>query len=121
VRVLLLDDDPMMRLITVFALGKGGGHEVLEAADTDAALTLLSGVAPPDLLLVDVVLGNEDGVEAAGRLRERLGAVPLVFITGRRSAEDVLRMEAAGARGVIEKPFDPATLADTLGRILGAS
>ena len=102
----------------MFALGKVGGHEVLEAPDTDTALRLLSRIDPPDLLLVDFILGSDDGVDAARRLLERVGPVPLVFITGRKKAEDVSRMKAAGARGVIEKPFDPATLADTLDRIM---
>jgi CheY-like chemotaxis protein len=118
-KILLVDDDPEIRLVASFALGRVGGHHVLDAADGDAALAL-ARAEPPDLLLVDVMLGDDDGIAVAGRLGNELGPVPLIFLTGRTEPEDVKRMEAAGARGVITKPFDPALLAETVERMMGS-
>jgi CheY-like chemotaxis protein len=117
--ILLVDDDPEIRLIASMALGKIGGHTVLPAADEQAARALSSGQTP-DLILMDVMLGERDGVEAAARLRETLGAVPVIFLTGRTRAEDVARLEATGARGVLAKPFDPMSLAASIERLLAA-
>jgi CheY-like chemotaxis protein len=115
--ILLVDDDPEIRLIASMALGKLGGHTVLAASDELAARSV-TVEKTPDLILMDVMLGEQDGVEAAARLRESLGAVPVIFLTGRTRPEDVARLEAAGARGVLAKPFDPMSLSAAVERLL---
>jgi two-component system OmpR family response regulator len=115
--ILLVDDDPEIRLIARVALGKIGGHTVLEAPDEQVAHSLTKD-RRPDLILMDVVLGEIDGVAAAERLRAALGPVPLIFLTGRTQPAEMARLHAAGARGVVSKPFDPGSLSTAVERLL---
>jgi CheY-like chemotaxis protein len=79
---------------------------------------VLTADRPPDVILMDVVLGEADGVAAAERLRAALGPVPLIFLTGRTQPDEVARLHAAGARGVVAKPFDPRSLVRAVERLL---
>lgn len=115
--ILLVDDDPEIRLIARMALGKIGGHTVLDAADEKTARALTRDKRP-DVILMDVLLGEEDGVAAADRLSASLGSVPVIFLTGRTGADDVARLQATGARGVLGKPFDPSSLSSAVERLL---
>jgi two-component system OmpR family response regulator len=115
--ILLVDDDPEIRLIASVVLGKIAGHTVLEAADEQEARSLTAD-RRPDVILMDVVLGDHDGVAAAEHLRQALGPVPVIFLTGRTQPEEVARLRATGARGVLAKPFDPQSLATAVERLL---
>lgn len=115
--ILLVDDDPEIRLIVRMALGKIGGHTVLDAGDEQTAHSLTKETRP-DVILMDVLLGEEDGVAAAARLSTSLGSVPVIFLTGRTRPDEVARLKAAGARGVLGKPFDPRSLSSAVERLL---
>ncbi|MEX0907930.1 MAG: response regulator [Gemmatimonadota bacterium] len=117
--VLLVDDDAEIRLIAALVLGSAG-HSVREAASFEEARACILH-AVPDLVLMDVMLGDEDGVVAAVRLLEPLDArrPPLIFLTGAVRPEQTARMMRAGAAGIVHKPFDPATLVARLTTILG--
>ncbi len=108
--ILLVDDDPTIRLAAAYAL-RANGHTVLEADDAASALALARAESI-DLLLLDVVLDAEDGTALAAQLRAlpQLAGVPLVFLTGRADAEREALL-ALGAAGVLSKPFDITTLA----------
>lgn len=116
-RILLVDDDPEIRLITAHVL-RAAGHEVEDAADADAAVAMYTR-HPWDAVLLDLYLGDEDGVDVARRLAALDGpAAPVIFLTATPRADQTARMEAAGARGIIRKPFDPITLDAEISRIL---
>jgi CheY-like chemotaxis protein len=115
--ILLVDDDPEIRLIASMALGKLGGHTVLVAPDEQVARSVTLEQTP-DVILMDVMLGEHDGVAAAARLLEALGAVPVIFLTGRTQPDEVARLQATGARGVLAKPFDPMSLSAAVERLL---
>lgn len=119
-RVLLVDDDPEIRLIVSFLL-REAGYVVDEAADSSSAEATLSA-APIDVLLMDYSLGNEDGVETAGSLFRAVAGPPprLIFLTGAVRPEQFERMNAAGAAGIIHKPFDPDSFLSLFERLLGA-
>jgi two-component system, OmpR family, response regulator len=120
VRILIVDDDPEIRLIAGFAL-RAAGHEVTEACD-GAATAAACAAATPDLLVMDVMLGEEDGVAVARRLVECCDPAPrLVFLTAAVRPEQLERLRAGNAAGVVHKPFDPAALADTLTRCVEAA
>lgn len=118
-KVLLVDDDPTIRMAAAFALG-AAGYTVLEAANGAEALELGSDPGI-DVLLLDVVLEDEDGEQVAAALRAlpHLSSVPLVFLTGRAEAERS-RLLALGAAGVLAKPFDITTLAADVTRCIRA-
>lgn len=119
-RVLLVDDDPEIRLIVSFLL-REAGYVVSEAADAAAAGAALAA-EHIDVLLMDYSLGDDDGVETSGALFRSLPGPPprLIFLTGAVRAEQFERMNAAGAAGIIHKPFDPDSFLSLFQRLLGA-
>lgn len=110
--VLLVDDDPDLRMIGELALRQVGGLAVTVAASGAEALAL-AAAAPPDVILLDVQMPGLDGPATLAQLRAdpRTAAIPVVFLTaGGRGAA----LADADVHGLIRKPFDPMTLADQL-------
>ena len=115
-RVLLVEDDPEM-VHLVSAMLERGGDQVLAADDIDDAVQLARALSP-ELVLLDLSVTASD--RAMARFRETLAATqtPIVLCTG---ARDGARLEAAmrdGVRGVVRKPFDPATFRDAVLRAM---
>jgi len=71
--------------------------------------------ARPDVAVVDIMMPGMDGYEVCRRLKQdpQTADIPVVFLTARKEL-DRARMEAAGAAGVVVKPFDPDQLASEL-------
>ncbi len=113
-KVLICDDDPVIRYLLTVVLGKRAGDEVIEVASADDVF----GAAlehRPDVIVLDYVMPNRDGASIVTELRTDpvLGAIPVVFLTGRSDiAEETL--DEIGVAGLIEKPFDASTLHDRL-------
>ena len=79
-KILVVDDDSeMTKLLDTFLTGEG--HEVLIAQDGGAAVRATSSMEP-DLVLLDIVLGTEDGRDVLRELR-LISDVPVIFLTGR--------------------------------------
>jgi CheY-like chemotaxis protein len=102
--VLLVDDDPSMRLVCVVNL-EAEGFRVAVARTGQEALDL-AAADPPDIVLLDVMLPDLGGFEVAEQLRE----VPIVFLSARTSEVDLKRGQRVGAIDYITKPFDPIAL-----------
>lgn len=119
-RILVVDDEPDLRLVARLALERLAGHEVVEAADGDGALAVLDTV-PPDLVLLDVKMPRADGPATLERLRghPKGEEVDVVFLTATSGRAERDRLEGLGVRGVVTKPIDPVTFADELARMLG--
>jgi CheY-like chemotaxis protein len=117
-RVLLIDDEPDLRRLAEVSLGAVGGWKVTScgsgAEGVQAALREV-----PDLVLLDVQMPGLDGPQTLAALRREpaLAEVAVVFLTATRGEEDLARLRALGARGVVHKPFDPFTLP---GQVLAA-
>jgi two-component system OmpR family response regulator len=114
-RVLIVDDDSHIRDVLRFALTKAG-HEVREAADGRGALVGFAS-APADLVVLDVMMPEVDGLEVCRELR-RDHDVPIVFLSSRDEEIDrVLGLEM-GAEDYIVKPFSPRELVARVKNIL---
>ena len=119
--ILIIDDDAFMRRLLVRIL-TGAGHRVREAADGRAGLALYRE-ARPDLVITDILMPEQDGIETICTLRDEGSAPPILAISG--SEELYLRFAAKlGASARLAKPFMPAQLlamvADLLGRTVPA-
>jgi CheY-like chemotaxis protein len=114
-RILVAEDDPDIRAVVALALGRVGGLEVTCCADGLAALEAVP-LSLPDLVLLDVMMPELDGLETLARLRgdPATAAIPVVFMTARVQPRDLETYHARGALAVIAKPFDPMTLAHRL-------
>ena len=113
-RVLICDDDPVIRYLLTVVLTKRAGDEVIEVANADEVFDVAERERP-DLIVLDYVMPNRSGADVVEELRtdETLAAIPVVFLTGRSDiAEETL--DEIGVTGLIEKPFDAASLPDRL-------
>jgi two-component system, OmpR family, response regulator len=120
--ILVVDDDAHLREVVRFALEKAG-HQVREARDGAAALRAVDERAP-DLIVLDIVMPELDGLSVCRELRAR-SRVPIIFVSSRDEELDrVLGLELGGD-DYIGKPFSPrelvARVAAVLRRAQGAS
>ena len=106
-KILIVDDDDELRAILGFAL-RQAGWLALEARDGREALSNLES-EDPSLVVLDLNLGREDGLELLPRIRE-LSRAPVLVLSVRSSEEDVVRALDLGADDHLAKPFSPRTL-----------
>jgi DNA-binding response OmpR family regulator len=107
--VLVVDDEPTVREVVSRYL-ELGGYRVAEAGDGNAALELaLSTQAPPDLVVLDLMLPGMDGLEICRRLRAT-GSIPIVMLTARGHEADRIVGLELGADDYVVKPFSPREL-----------
>ncbi len=105
--ILVVDDDPDIRRIATLSLERVGGFRVALAASAEDALAQ-AALQLPDLVLLDVSMPGTDGPATLALLRAQPATerVPVIFFTATASADEVQRLCALGAAGVISKPFD---------------
>lgn len=114
-KILVIDDSRVMRQIVKRTLRQAGfgGHEVLEAGDGTAALTM-AVEEQPDLVLSDWNMPGLSGLELLEALRAKGVQTPFGFITSEVSPTMQERALGAGAAFVITKPFTDASFAEAL-------
>ena len=103
-RVLVVDDEPKMQRVLEILLRKLG-HEVLLAADGQAALTLAQS-APVDLVMTDLRMPGMDGIALLTALREHGIAAPVILLTAYGTVESAVTAMKKGAYDYILRPFD---------------
>jgi DNA-binding response OmpR family regulator len=103
-RVLVVDDEPMVRDVLQRYLRKEG-FEVDVAADGEQAIER-AAAGEPDLVLLDLMLPKRDGYEVFGVLRER-SEVPVIMLTARGEETDRVVGLELGADDYVTKPFSP--------------
>jgi PAS domain S-box-containing protein len=118
-RVLLVEDEPVNRLIARSLLERSG-LTVVEAADGAQALEL-AAAQPFDLILMDMQMPRMDGLEATRRLRQRSAKPPIVALTANAFAEDRRSCLDTGMDDFLAKPFEPAGLEAMLSKWLPRS
>jgi CheY-like chemotaxis protein len=118
-RVLVVDDDPAIRLICTTWLTLDG-YEVLEAANGQDALDL-AFTREPAVVLLDLSIPVLDGFAVAKALRanERTRELPLVVLTGEAGPTVTQRVFEMGAAGFFTKPFDPGAVAAFVRSVAG--
>jgi two-component system response regulator MprA len=102
-RILVVDDEPAVRDAVDRAL-RLDGHEVALAADGRAALDAVAA-APPDALVLDLLMPRVDGLEVCRRLRAAGDRTPVLVLTARDAVDDRVRGLDAGADDYLVKPF----------------
>jgi len=117
-RVLVVDDDHMVREGVVSYL-RAGGHQVSDCADGETAL-LLAASPLPDLVVLDLMLPGVDGLEVCRKLRAR-SDVPIVMLTALGAEADRVVGLERGADDYITKPFSPRELVLRVDSILRRS
>jgi DNA-binding response OmpR family regulator len=116
-RLLLVEDEPDIRLIARAAVARAG-FAVLTARDGAEALSVAARVQP-DLIVLDWMLPDMSGGEVCARLKDdpATARIPIVFLTARSDNGARAECLAVGAAGCIAKPFDPLALGGQLAAI----
>lgn len=117
-RILIVEDEEHIATGLRFNL-EAEGHEATVVGDAEGALGLLMGDQRPfDAVILDVMLPGKDGFAVASELRSAGRYIPILMLTARGSAGDVLRGFEAGADDYLPKPFDLPILLARLGGLL---
>lgn len=106
-RILMVDDDELLRRSLAFTLEQAG-FQVDTAASSEDALAI-AAQKRPELVLLDIMLPGMDGVAALRQFRDDLG-LPVIFLTARRRELDQILGLELGAEDYITKPFNPDVL-----------
>ena len=118
-RVLVVDDEPLIRWSVSETLG-AAGHAVIEAGDATSALRLLTAGPPPDVVLLDFRLPDSHDLTLLADVRRLAPSAAVVMMTAFGDENIADSAEALGALRVIDKPVDMREL-DTLVRAAAAS
>lgn len=107
-RILAVDDSVSMRNMLKDVL-RGAGHEVIEAADGQEALSRLRE-SQPDMVITDLTMPIMDGLDfiEAARGEDCGRTLPMLLLTTETADHLKARARAIGATGWLTKPFDPS-------------
>jgi two-component system OmpR family response regulator len=105
--ILVVDDDPRICRVLAHYLGREG-YGVRTALDGDEMRRRVTE-RPPDLVVLDLILPDEDGLALARELRTH-SEVPIIILTGKAGVADEIAGLEVGADAYITKPFNERTL-----------
>lgn len=111
IRVLLVDDSPLIRLGLHAALEDRTDIEIVGEEDTAAAGVAAAARLKPDLVLLDLRLPDKPGFAACREISDRLPTVRVLILTSSTDERNVQQAISAGAYGYLLKDNDSATLA----------
>jgi two-component system, OmpR family, alkaline phosphatase synthesis response regulator PhoP len=118
-RVLIIDDEEAIQTVVQFGLNLAVGWEVLKASSGIEGIER-AAVAHPDMILLDVMMPEMDGLTTFQRLRQSPAtrSIPVIFLTAKAQAAEKRLFQNTGVNGVITKPFNSLELAAQICRIL---
>lgn len=109
--ILVAEDDDNISYLLEFMLAREG-YEVVLATDGRKAEQLIAEMAPPALVLLDVMLPFTDGYQLLAQIRAKpeWSATAVVMLTAKSQESDIVRALDAGANDYMVKPFQPNEL-----------
>lgn len=118
--ILIIDDDPVIRALVSSSL-EAQGHSVIEAADGQAGVKAFDR-ARIELVVTDIVMPVQEGIETIGAIRRLSPTVPILAISGSRTVGrygDYLHAAAVlGATATLPKPFSAESLIEVIDGLL---
>jgi CheY-like chemotaxis protein len=110
-RILYVEDDQDIQTVGKITLEAFGNFDVFTCNSGKEALNLVKEVKP-DLILMDVMMPEMDGITALSELKKdsEVSGIPVIFMTAKAQVHEVEKYNQIGAAGVIIKPFDPVKL-----------
>ncbi len=106
-RVVVVEDEGLIRMDVVATLQEAGYEVVGEGADGEEAIKLATELEP-DLVVMDIKMPKLDGISAAEKIAEL--KIPVVLLTAFSQSDLVARAAEAGAMAFVTKPFKPSDL-----------
>jgi CheY-like chemotaxis protein len=118
ISLLLAEDDPSIQLVARLSLKRAGF--AVTVANNGADALAAAPVLMPDVVLLDWMMPEMDGIEVCRHLKadERTRHIPVIFLTARSQQSELQQGMSLGAAGYITKPFDALTLGDQVRALL---
>ena len=119
--ILVVDDDVRHDKMMSFLLISKGFEVEYALSGEEALEKLKSGkIVPPDLILLDIMMPNMDGIEALAELKreDNLRNIPVIMLTAVADPEKKDRVLGMGAIDYISKPFSPSNLIERINKVL---
>ncbi|MEO8597033.1 MAG: response regulator [Candidatus Solibacter sp.] len=111
-RILIIDDDPAVRGL-LHRILTGAGYAVVEAADGKSGLLEVEH-APMDLVITDLVMPEQEGLEVLGKLHARRPGLPVIAISGAFGGSFLEVARHLGAAAALPKPVEATTLLEAV-------
>ncbi len=111
IRVMLVDDHPVMRVGLASVLSMSHGFDVIAQADDGLSAIDLYRQHSPDVVLLDISMERMDGIDTLRRLRGEFPAVRVLVLTSSQASEDMAMAMESGARGYLVKTVHHEALA----------
>ena len=120
-KILLVDDDLPILTAMLIRLTKSG-FEVITASDGLEGITRAENELP-DLILLDNVMPNMDGLTALTKLRalEKTKHIPVIMATSLADEEKIASAQEGGAANYVVKPLNYSVLSEKIDKVLGAN
>ncbi|MFE7976126.1 response regulator [Streptomyces shenzhenensis] len=119
IRLLLVDDDPLVRAGLALMMGGADDIEIVGEASDGSEVEALVDRTRPDVVLMDIRMPSMDGLTATERLRGRDDPPQVVVLTTFHADEQVLHALRAGAAGFVLKDTPPAEIVAAVRRVAG--
>ncbi|PID85436.1 MAG: response regulator [Chloroflexi bacterium] len=118
--IIVVEDDPNARLVTIDLLRLGGSDQCFSRKSADAAIELAIKLPQIDLLLVDINMPGKSGFELLDEIRAKpqFSQTKVVAVTAGTFEEDVQKARDAGFDGFISKPLKTTVFPSQIQRIL---
>ena len=113
VNVIIIDDNEMTREVLRVTLRSDGYQVVGEAADGESGLEIVRRLKP-DVVFLDVIMPRISGLDVLKQLKQALPKVVVLMVTGNSDRPTVQAALQNGASGFILKPFNTATVLNTV-------
>lgn len=107
-RILIADDDPIIRL-DLRQMLENLGYEIVGEAGDGVEAVEMAEATKPDMCILDVKMPHQDGIDAAAKIADG-GIAPVILLTAYSDKELVERAKEAGVFGYLVKPFKPSDL-----------
>jgi len=120
-KVLIIEDEPDLRLILSLCLQHSGYFDTIAASDGIEGIEMAKQ-QKPDLILIDAMMPRLDGYATCRLMKQdsTRKSIPVIFLTAKTDQREVDRAIKAGACGYLYKPFDPLKLADQIQTIISS-
>ncbi len=118
ISILIVDDNDIMRTI-LRGIVRGEKYEVIGEARNGNAAVEMAERLKPDIVCLDVVMPEKNGLEALGEIKAARPETEVVMITANAEPDTVQESIINGAAGFIIKPFNAARVLDALEKVAG--
>jgi len=115
-RILMADDHPMIRT-AIEVLLRGSQHDLVGVAGTTEEAAAKIEQLAPDILLLDLVMPAENGIDLARRLRRDKKELRIVILTAAIDDAALMEARALGVSGLVLKSSDPAFIIECLDKV----